>query len=113
MQNSSLGKSRDFQTLFDQLDGVALWTATEAGEFDYLSSGFEGIWGIPPEEIKDDASKLLDVTHPEDRDRVRRNLESSNEDPPDEAYEARIVRPDGSVRWVLNRQVLTGTVTAR
>ena len=106
MRNESLGQRRDFRALFDQLDGVALWTVTEPGEFDYISAGFEGIWGIPPEDIKEDVTRLIDAIHPEDRERVRANIEASAEGLRDEAYEGRVVQPDGSVRWVLTRQVL-------
>ncbi|PAU84660.1 PAS domain-containing sensor histidine kinase [Halorubrum salipaludis] len=105
MTHGSLGKRRDFRALFDHLDGVALWTATQPGEFDYISAGFEDIWGIPPQEIKDDVSLLIDSIHPEDRDRVRENIEAAARGTRDEAYEGRVVRPDGSVRWVLTRQV--------
>ncbi|ELZ63961.1 PAS domain-containing sensor histidine kinase [Haloferax sp. Atlit-10N] len=106
MSNSSLGQRPDFQDLFDQLDGVALWTVSAPGEFDYISAGFEDIWGIPPEAVMDDITRLLDAIHPEDRDRVRQNIEASAQGAHDEAYEGRVVRPDGSVRWVLTRQVL-------
>ncbi|WP_148414700.1 ATP-binding protein [Haloferax sp. KTX1] len=106
MSNSSLGRRRDFRDLFDQLDGVALWTVSTPGEFDYISAGFEDIWGIPPEDVVDDVTRLLDAIHPEDRDRVRRNIEASAQGAHDEAYEGRVVRPDGSIRWVLTRQVL-------
>lgn len=105
MTHGSLGKRRDFRALFDHLDGVALWTATQPDEFDYISAGFEDIWGIPPEDVKDDVSLLIDSIHPEDRERVRRNIESSGQRVRNEAYEGRVVRPDGSVRWVLTRQV--------
>lgn len=115
MGGSSLGQRRDFQELFDQLDGVALWTATSPDEFDYVSSGFETIWGIPGETVRNDASKLLETIHPDDRERVRANMEGSDRGIQDESYEGRVVRPDGSVRWVLTRQALlrdrTGNVT--
>jgi PAS domain S-box-containing protein len=91
------------------LDGIALWTATEPGAFEYISNGFEDIWGIPPEEVKNDTERFIETIHPEDQDRVRGNIEaakSSANDVPDTTYEGRIVRPDGSVRWVLTRQVL-------
>nr|WP_277410224.1 PAS domain-containing sensor histidine kinase [Natrinema longum] len=106
MSNVSLGQRRDFRGLFDQLDGVALWTVTEPGEFDYISAGFEGIWGIPPEDVEDDITRLIDAIHPEDRERVRANIEASAQGLRDEAYEGRVVQPDGTVRWVLTRQVL-------
>jgi PAS domain S-box-containing protein len=109
MANTSLGQRRDFRTLFDQLDGIALWTATEPGTFDYISNGFEDIWGIPPEEVQNDIDRLIETIHPEDRDRVRSNIEASKtseQHSHDNSYEGRVIRPDGSVRWVLTRQVL-------
>ncbi|WP_058826542.1 ATP-binding protein [Haloferax sp. Q22] len=106
MSTESLGKRRDFRSLFDELDGVALWTTSEPGEFEYISAGFEEIWGIPPEEIKDDINNLIETIHPDDRERVRANIEESTRELRDTEYEGRIVRPDGSVRWTLNRQVI-------
>ncbi|MFP8951729.1 ATP-binding protein [Natrialbaceae archaeon A-arb3/5] len=106
MSNSSLSRHRDFRTLFDQLDGVALWTVTTPGEFDYVSAGFEDIWGIPPAVVEEDVSRLIDTIHPDDRDRVRENIESSDHEPSDTTYEGRIVRPDGSIRWVLTHQIV-------
>jgi PAS domain-containing protein len=38
----------DFRSLVDHLDGVAIWVVTEPGEFEYISSGFEDIWGFRP-----------------------------------------------------------------
>lgn len=102
----SLGQRRDFRAVFDQLEDVALWTATEPERFDYISDGFEGIWGIPPEEVEDDIEGLLDTIHPDDRDRVRKNMEPGGSR--QGSYEGRVVRPDGSVRWVLTRHVLVG-----
>ncbi|WP_313692413.1 PAS domain-containing sensor histidine kinase [Halorarum halobium] len=106
MNNSSLGNHRDFRSLFDELDGVALWTASEPGEFEYISAGFEEVWGIPPDEIKDDINTLIETIHPDDRERVRANIEESTRELRDTEYEGRIVRPDGSVRWTLTRQVI-------
>ncbi|MGQ3329305.1 PAS domain-containing sensor histidine kinase [Halorubrum sp. FL23] len=105
MTHGSLGKRRDFRALFDHLDGVALWTATEPGTFDYISAGFEDIWGLPPGDVKDDISLLIDSIHPDDRERVRANIEESAHGVRDKAYEGRVIQPDGSVRWVLTRQV--------
>lgn len=106
MSDESLSNRRDFRALFDELDGVALWTTSEPGEASYISAGFEDIWGIPPDEIKDDMSRVIESIHPDDRDRVRANIEGLPHEPRDTEYEARIVRPDGSVRWTLNRQVV-------
>jgi len=106
MRTESLGKRRDFRSLFDELDGVALWTASKPGEFEYISAGFEEIWGIPPAEIEDDIEKLIETIHPDDRERVRANIEESSRELRDTEYEGRVVRPDGSIRWTLNRQIM-------
>jgi PAS domain S-box-containing protein len=107
MSNPSLGQRRDFRALFDHLEGVALWTVTDAGTFEYVSDGFEGIWGIPSEAIEDDPGKLLDTVHPDDRERVREHIDPPDgRGPRDDSYEGRVVRPDGSVRWTLTRQIV-------
>lgn len=105
MANASLGERADFQSLIDHLDGVAFWVASEPDRCDYVSAGFEEIWGIPPEAVREDISRLLESIHPEDRDRVRSMMEQSEGELSEEVYEGRVVRPDGSVRWVQTRQV--------
>ncbi|MFD1633936.1 PAS domain-containing sensor histidine kinase [Haloplanus ruber] len=106
MGGSSLGNQHNFRTLFDQLDGVALWTATEPGTFEYVSDGFEDIWELPPDAVRDDVSRLLEAVHPDDRAQVRANIEGSERGQglQDRSYEGRVVRPDGSIRWVLTQQ---------
>lgn len=105
MTDPSLSQRRDFRSLFDQLDGVALWTVAGTGSFEYISDGFEEIWGISAEEIKNDPDRLLDTIHPDDRERVRANIEGSDGGPQPTTYEGRVVRPDGSIRWVQTRHV--------
>lgn len=43
MSGGALGRGVDVRVLFDSLDGVALWTSSEFGAFDYVSSGIEDI----------------------------------------------------------------------
>lgn len=81
MGTTSLGKRRDFRDLFDQLDGVALWTATERGTFDYISTGFEDIWGIPPAEVENDVDRLLETIHPADRNAYKKTWRQSRDSP--------------------------------
>ena len=104
MVEGLLTQREDFRSLVDNLDGVAIWTVTGPGEFGYISSGFEDIWGIPVTAVQDDPSRLVESVHPEDRER----LESMMGQPPaqltEEPYELRIVRPDGEIRWTLTRQ---------
>ena len=104
MTRGSLDQRSDFRSLVDHLDGVAIWIVSEPGTFDYISDGFEEIWGIPTGAVKTDPSRLIETIHPDDRDRVRSNIEGSGEAASEDSYEARVVRPDGTVRWVQTRQ---------
>lgn len=67
----------------------------------YLSPGFEKIWGRSAEEAYADPSVLMDVIHEEDRDIVRRRAKNGHLE--EGEYRYRIVRPDGSIRWIRNR----------
>ncbi|HLH17991.1 MAG TPA: ATP-binding protein [Bryobacteraceae bacterium] len=66
----------------------------------YVSPSFEEVWGRRPE-IFAQRSGLLDTVHPDDRARVSEYLTKSAMEASKETY--RIVRPDGSVRWILDR----------
>jgi len=101
----SLAQREDFRSIIDHIDGVTIWLVSEPGEFEYISAGFEDIWGVSPETIKDDPSRLLESIHPDDRETVASAIRRSKEGHvPEASYEARIVRPDGEIRWGLTRQ---------
>jgi PAS domain S-box-containing protein len=69
-----------------------IWTAEKAREL----FGF-----VPDGEMNFES--FLNVVHPEDRERVRRAVEETMQFGKDTSAEYRIVRPDGSTRWVLSR----------
>lgn len=63
----------------------------------YVSPAFEDIWGRSCESFYSDPFILIESVHPEDRVKVlSANLDDSK--PVDQSY--RILRPDGSQRWV-------------
>ncbi|MGQ4555665.1 ATP-binding protein [Halobellus sp. GM3] len=95
----------DFRSLIDYLDGIAIWIVSEPEEFEYISAGAEGIWGISAEAIQNDPSALLDRIHPDDLDMVLSYMDTAPEKVSEESYEARAVHPDGTVRWVHTRQI--------
>ncbi|HQI79913.1 MAG TPA: PAS domain S-box protein, partial [Deltaproteobacteria bacterium] len=68
----------------------------------YLSPAFEKIFGFPAEELVQNPSACLGLIHEQDRDAVISFFRRSQG--PDAVYEFRIVRPDGSVRWIRNRR---------
>jgi PAS domain S-box-containing protein len=79
----------------------------------YVSPAYEEIWGRSCAELYADSSTWLRAVHEEDRARVeRRLLDRALEKTIDVDY--RVLRPDGSVRWVRDRAFLvrnaSGTV---
>ena len=102
--SQSLNKA-DFRSLIDYLDGIAIWVVSDPGEFEYVSSGAEDIWGIPAETLQEDPSRLIEATHPEDRDRIRSEMATPPDQIEEQVYEGRAVQPNGTVRWVLTRQI--------
>jgi diguanylate cyclase (GGDEF)-like protein/PAS domain S-box-containing protein len=67
----------------------------------YVSPAYMEIWGRPPQNLYEEPKSILDTVHPEDRDRVKRSLEKKSQGEAEEVY--RIVRPDGSIRWIKDR----------
>jgi PAS domain S-box-containing protein len=68
----------------------------------YVSPAYEQVWGRSCESVYANYQEWLDAIHPDDREQVRTTLYqqvmSGNYD-----VEYRIVRPDGSIRWVRDR----------
>jgi len=60
----------------------------------------------PADELNDES--LLEVIHPEDRERVRQSFEQGAQESPGLSLEFRIVRTDGTQRWIGTRGHLNG-----
>jgi PAS domain S-box-containing protein len=92
-----------FRQLHDSVDDT-LWLATPDGRrMLYVSPSFERIYGRPADELLADPALWLKVVAVEDRERVvhaNKGLASSTQ----VELEYRILRPDGGVRWVLDRR---------
>jgi PAS domain S-box-containing protein len=67
----------------------------------YASPAFERVWGLPCRPQVQSPSPILAAAHPEDIARLRQEFATVGETPRDIRY--RIVRPDGSIRWICNR----------
>jgi diguanylate cyclase (GGDEF)-like protein/PAS domain S-box-containing protein len=74
---------------------------SERGIIRYISPAYEDIWGRSPQSLYENQKSLLDSIHPEDRDRVMRSFPRENRGEVEEVY--RILRPDGSIRWIKDR----------
>jgi len=71
-------------------------------QFSYISPAYQEVWGCPlSQSLYQKPKSFLVTVHPEDKDRVIRSLEKKNLGEAEEVY--RIVRPDGSIRWIKDR----------
>ncbi len=91
-----------FLQLAENLNEVFWITNVAKTEMFYISPAYEEVWGRSRQSLMEDARGWMDSVHPEDRERVVRAATTQQADGSyDETY--RIVRPDGSVRWIRDR----------
>ncbi|WP_420266038.1 ATP-binding protein [Candidatus Magnetominusculus dajiuhuensis] len=70
--------------------------------FPYASAAFRDIYRITPEEVRDDASRVFTVLHPDEHDDFLASIRKSATDLTHWHYEALLVFDDGTTRWALN-----------
>jgi PAS domain S-box-containing protein len=68
----------------------------------YVSPGYQQIWGRSCDSLYESPRSWLDALHPVDRERVL-NAALTKQVSGDYNEEYRIVRPDGSIRWIHDR----------
>lgn len=68
--------------------------------FPYASEGIQEVWRLTPEEVRADASAVVELVHPEDRDRVEAGIEESAQQLTPWRDEYRVRFKDGQVRWL-------------
>ena len=94
---------RDSEQLFRQLaENIReVFYLTDAKSLDlfYVSPAYEQVWGRTCQSLYETPDSFLSAIHPDDREIVRNAYLNR------EIFmrEYRIVRPDGSVRWILDR----------
>lgn len=91
-----------FRQLADNILEVFWMTDPEKNQMIYISPGYETVWGRHRESLYASPRSWLDAIHPEDRDRVR-DAALSKQVRGDYDEEYRILRPDGSIRWIHDR----------
>ncbi|MDB6117956.1 MAG: sensory box protein [Verrucomicrobiaceae bacterium] len=91
-----------FRQLAQSIHEVFWVTSTTKHEMLYISPAYERIWGRSCESLYLSPQTWLDAIHPDDRAKV---VEASQAKQAQGTYdeEYRIIRPDGSVRWINDR----------
>ena len=104
--NTALGESEErFRQMADNVRDVFWLADAEFRHVFYVSPAYEEIWGRPCRDLAKSPQAWLEAVHPEDREQVGRAFLSIGhlELPVDCEY--RVVRPDGSVRWIVDQGV--------
>jgi PAS domain S-box-containing protein len=91
-----------FRQLAENINEVFWITDPGKHQMLYLSPAFEEIWGRTCESVYQSSKSWLEAIHPDDRQRVlTAAVNKQHLGEYDESY--RIVRPDGSIRWIHDR----------
>lgn len=91
-----------FRQLIELIREVFWLSNPEKNEILYVSPAYEEIWGRSCASLYASPQSWLDAIHPEDRERVR-TASLTKQVTGDYCEEYRIVRPDGTVRWIRDR----------
>jgi len=96
------------RTVADQVPGVIYqYRLRPDGTacFPYASDKINDIYHVTPEQVREDASDVFGVLHPDDCDRVAESIQKSSRDLTLWHMEYRVKFPDGTVRWLLGDAV--------
>jgi PAS domain S-box-containing protein len=91
-----------FRQLIELIREVFWLSNPEKNRILYVSPAYEEIWGRSCASLYASPESWLDAIHPEDRERVR-TASLTKQVAGDYCEEYRIVRPDGTVRWIRDR----------
>lgn len=90
-----------FRLLAENIREV-FWISTPGGENIYVSPGYEEIWGRSRESLYRNPHSWMESIHPDDLPAVRDGqMKMARGERTDVEY--RIVRPDGTMRWIMDR----------
>lgn len=100
-QQALLASEERFRQLAQHIREVFWMSNVEKTEMIYVSPAYEEIWGQTCESLYDEPLKWLESIHPDDRKRVQETIRKQASGDYDEIF--RIIRPDGSIRWIQDR----------
>lgn len=91
-----------FMDIAETIDEV-FWMADPAvTRMLYISPGFERVWGRSCASLHEEPRSFIDAIHPDDREQVVEDLLVQRDGLPFD-HEYRILKPDGTVRWIWDR----------
>ncbi|MDB6165515.1 MAG: domain S-box-containing protein [Lacunisphaera sp.] len=101
-RTAALGESEQrFRQIAENIDGVFWLTTLDLTKVLYVSPAYATIWGQSCESVYQDPHSFIAAIHVEDRPRAIEAMEKNRAHGFEIEY--RVVRPDGSVRWIRDR----------
>ena len=98
-----LSKSESrFRELVENIHEVFWMENADGTELLYVNPAYEQVWGRSSEELKKNTKIWIDCIHPDDRKYVEDAFAKGRLDGT-YSEEYRIIRPDGSMRWIWDR----------
>lgn len=89
-----------FRQIFENVEDVFWMRDLSTQRMLYISPAYERIWGVSTQSLLEDPTSWRHSIHPDDRTAVER-VHATEQERHDHIY--RIVRPDGSIRWIRDR----------
>ena len=91
-----------FRQMAEHFPGVFVMSDPLGKDILYVSPGYKNMWGRSVESLYRQPESFVETIHPHDRERVSAKMKALEIGEP-WAQEYRIIRPDGSVRWIWDR----------
>ena len=82
---------------------MGIWDYEPQGETVKWSESCTQLYGFAPGTFGGTQKAFLECVHPDDRTAVRHHILQQTQQAPNYSKEFRIVRPDGSIRWIAER----------
>ncbi len=92
-----------FRQVVENITEVFWMTNLERSRVLYISPGYERLWGRRCSELYQSPRLWIEAIHPNDRDRVLAKWNAFTPGTNEYHEEYRIIRPDGSERWIRDR----------
>lgn len=101
-RTAALGESEErFRQIAENIHEVFWLTTFDSSKTLYISPAYETVWGRSRDSLYQDPRSFIAAIHPEDHRRLFDLTEKDRERGFEVEY--RLVRPDGSVRWIRDR----------
>ncbi|MCE9615931.1 MAG: response regulator [Lentisphaerae bacterium] len=91
-----------FRQIAENIDEVFWLSNPETTDMLYVSPAYESVWGRSRESVYENARAFTEAVHPADRHHLETAIRQKHTDGHFES-EYRILRPDGSERWIRDR----------